>query len=52
MDGGGGYGGRYGYGYGYGYAYGANARVKKTEILMIPQADDGIDEQRPVESDA
>ena len=36
---------------GYGYGYG-NARVKKTEILMIPQADDDAEEERPVESDA
>jgi polysaccharide biosynthesis transport protein len=29
--------GRMGYGYGYGYGYGAKGRLKKTEILMIPQ---------------
>jgi len=50
-EGAGGYG-RTGYGYGYGYGYGSKARVKKTEILMIPQADDSAEEERPVESDA
>jgi len=50
-EGAGGYG-RTGYGYGYGYGYGSTARVKKTEILMIPQVDDNADEERPVESDA
>ncbi len=29
--------GGYGYGQGYGYGYGTNARVKRTEILMIPR---------------
>jgi capsular exopolysaccharide synthesis family protein len=48
---GGGYG-RTGYGYGYGYGYGAKHRVNKTEILMIPQADDNAEEEHPVESDA
>jgi capsular exopolysaccharide synthesis family protein len=28
------------YGYGYGYGYGASGRLKKTEILMIPQGDE------------
>ena len=46
----GGYGDRNGYGYGYGQSPGA--RVKKTEILMIPQNDDSADEERRVESDA
>ena len=51
-EGGSGYGGG-GYGYGYGYGYGHKTRVKKTEILMIPQADEGAEEEeRPVESDA
>jgi Mrp family chromosome partitioning ATPase len=27
-------------GYGYGYGYGPSGRIKKTEILMIPQADE------------
>jgi capsular exopolysaccharide synthesis family protein len=48
---GGGYG-RTGYGYGYGYGYGVKHRVNKTEILMIPQADDNAEEESPVESDA
>ena len=50
-EGTGGYG-RTGYGYGYGYGYGSKPRVKKTEILMIPQADDTAEEDRSVESDA
>jgi succinoglycan biosynthesis transport protein ExoP len=51
-DGRGGYG-RPGYGYGYGYGYGAQRRVNKTEILMIPHADDeGSDEERAVEFEA
>jgi len=44
--------GRAGYGYGYGYGYGARHRVNKTEILMIPQADDKAEEEQPAESDA
>jgi Mrp family chromosome partitioning ATPase len=32
--------GRYGHGYGYGYGYGAKGRLKKAEILMIPQGSD------------
>jgi succinoglycan biosynthesis transport protein ExoP len=52
-EGAGGYGRTgYGHGYGYGYGYGSKARVKKTEILMIPQAEDSAEEQHPVESDA
>ena len=50
-EGTGGYG-RTGYGYGYGYGYGSKPRAKKTEILMIPQADEPAEEDRPVESDA
>ncbi len=50
-EGGAGYG-RSGYGYGYGYGYGSKSRVKKTEILMIPQADNSAEEEHPVESDA
>jgi capsular exopolysaccharide synthesis family protein len=43
----------YGYsGYGYGYGYGAKGRVKKTEILMIPQADEGGVESDAAESEA
>ena len=42
----------YGYSYSYGYGYGSNARVKKTESLMIPQADDSAEEEHPAESDA
>ncbi|MFL6760312.1 GumC family protein [Sphingomonas sp.] len=46
-------GGGYGRtGYGYGYGYGVKHRVNKTEILMIPQADDNAEEESPVESDA
>jgi succinoglycan biosynthesis transport protein ExoP len=51
-DGGGGYGyGRHGYGYGeYGYGKG---KVKGTEILMIPQAEEEApSEPAPAESDA
>jgi len=44
--------GRTGYGYGYGYGYGAKGRLKKTEILMIPQADDGAGDGRAPESEA
>jgi len=44
--------GRTGYGYGYGYGYGAKGRLKKTEILMIPQADDGAGDGRASESEA
>jgi capsular exopolysaccharide synthesis family protein len=40
--------GRYGY-YGYGYA---NTRLKRTEILMIPQASDAPQSTAPAESDA
>ena len=50
-EGAGGYG-RAGYGYGYGYGYGSRDRVKKTEILMIPQADESAEEEHPAESDA
>jgi len=43
----------YGYsGYGYGYGYGAKGRLKKTEILMIPQTGDGEAERRSMESEA
>ena len=49
---GGGYGHGYGYGYGYGYAYGAKGRLKKTEILMIPQAEDSRPDNARAESDA
>lgn len=40
----------HGYGYGYGYGYGTKGRLKKTEILMIPQASD--QDQDAVEADA
>jgi capsular exopolysaccharide synthesis family protein len=51
-EGTGGYG-RTGYGYGDGYGYGyGKGRVKKTEILMIPRADENAEEQAPAESDA
>src|SRR4029453_3489487 len=40
----------YGYsGYGYGYGYGAKGRLNKTEILMIPQGDNGEGEPRSAE---
>jgi capsular exopolysaccharide synthesis family protein len=39
-------------GYGYGYGYGSKARLKKTEILMIPRSDDSAEEEQPAESDA
>lgn len=43
----------YGYaGYGYGYGYGAKGRVKKTEILMIPQAEEGGVASDAAESEA
>jgi capsular exopolysaccharide synthesis family protein len=43
----------YGYsGYGYGYGYGAKGRLKKTEILMIPQAGTSEDERHSEESEA
>jgi succinoglycan biosynthesis transport protein ExoP len=52
-EGAGGYGRTgYGYGYAYGYGYGSQGRVKRTEILMIPQADDSAEEEQPAESDA
>jgi polysaccharide biosynthesis transport protein len=41
-----------GYGYGYGYGYGAKGRIKKTEILMIPQAAHERQDSTPAESDA
>ncbi len=44
--------GRYGYSYGYGYGYGAKGRLKKTEILMIPQAEEDGADNRPVETEA
>ena len=45
--------GRVGYGYGYGYGYGVKGSVNKTEILMIPHAeDDNSDEERAVEFEA
>jgi capsular exopolysaccharide synthesis family protein len=44
--------GRYGYSYGYGYGYGAKGRLKKTEILMIPQAEEVRAEDTPAETDA
>ena len=48
-----GYGYGYGYNYGYGYGYGKTARVKRTEILMIPQGDDDQPAEKAVEeSDA
>lgn len=40
------------YGYGYGYGYGAKGRIKKTEILMIPQAAEEDQDSMPAESDA
>jgi capsular exopolysaccharide synthesis family protein len=46
-DGAAGYGG-----YGYGYGYGAKRRINKTEILMIPHADDGQRNSEMAESDA
>ena len=40
-------GGNYGgYGYGYGHAYGKGARIKRTEILMIPKESDAGSEAR------
>jgi polysaccharide biosynthesis transport protein len=44
----------YGYsaGYGYGYGYGAKGRLKKTEILMIPQGEDSEAPNEVAESDA
>ena len=39
------------YGYGYGYGYGPAGRLKKTEILMIPQTEDAREDKR-AESDA
>ena len=40
-------GGNYGgYGYGYGHAYGKGARLKRTEILMIPKESDAGSEAR------
>jgi Mrp family chromosome partitioning ATPase len=30
--------GGYGYGYGHGYGYGKDARLERTEILMIPKS--------------
>jgi Mrp family chromosome partitioning ATPase len=50
-EGGGGYG-RTGYGYGYGYGYGAKGRINKTEILMIPQVEDGGEDATAAESEA
>lgn len=44
--------GRYGYSYSYGYGYGAKGRLKKTEILMIPQVEEGSADNPPVETDA
>ena len=42
-----------GYGkYGYGYHYGTKNRVKKTEILMIAQADDAEAVAKPLEQDS
>jgi capsular exopolysaccharide synthesis family protein len=42
-----------GYGrYGYGYGYGPSGRIKKTEILMIPQADERERNNDVAESDA
>ena len=38
------------YGYGYGYGYGPKGRLKKTEILMIPQGAEGEEESRAEES--
>jgi capsular exopolysaccharide synthesis family protein len=38
------------YGYGYGYGYGPKGRIKKTEILMIPHADD--ESREPQSADA
>ena len=40
------------YGYGYGYGYGAKGKINKTEILMIPQADDSGLDTALAESDA
>jgi capsular exopolysaccharide synthesis family protein len=47
----GGYG-QGGYGYGYGYGYGAGSRLKKTEILMIPQGEDGRRDDQLADADA
>src|SRR5690348_12825036 len=44
--------GRYGYGYAYGYGYGAKGRLKKTEILMIPQVEEGGADNPPAEAEA
>lgn len=42
-----------GYGYDrYGYGYGAKTSIKRTEILMIPQADENGKAHEPAESDA
>jgi hypothetical protein len=40
------------YGYSYGYGYGIKGRLKKTEILMIPQVEEGRTDNPPVETDA
>ena len=40
------------YGYGYGYGYGAKGRLAKTEILMIPQAEEEGADNPPVETEA
>ena len=47
----GGYG-QGGSGYGYGYGYGAGSRLKKTEILMIPQGEDGRRDDQLADADA
>jgi capsular exopolysaccharide synthesis family protein len=53
-DTGGSYGyGRYGYGYGYGYGYSyGKGNLKRTEILMIPQDEQGSSEPTVDETDA
>ena len=56
-DAGGSYGYGYGYGYGYSYGYGGysygKGKVRRTEILMIPQGEDETPpEAAPEESDA
>ena len=48
-EGGGGYGRA---GYGYGYGYGVKGRINKTEILLIPQVEEGGDETAAAESEA
>jgi polysaccharide biosynthesis transport protein len=41
-----------GWRYGYGYSYGAKGRLKKTEILMIPQGSDQDQDANLARADA